>query len=65
MANPGLFAYGARAIDGWRARRMRWRTQRILATLPTGILKDIGWPDPLPDTMPEPLFGPRATARRG
>ena len=65
MTSHGFFAYGMRALDGWRARRVRWRTQRIMEGLPAGTRKDIGWPDALPETLPEPLFGPRATARRG
>ena len=52
MTSHGFFAYGMRALD-------------IMEGLPAGIRKDIGWPDALPETLPEPLFGPRATARRG
>lgn len=65
MAHPGLFASGLHAFEGWRARRLRWRTQRIMEGLPAGIRKDIGWPDAVLDIRQEMLAGPRGTTRRG
>lgn len=64
MADHGFFAYSARALDGWRARRLKWRTQRIMESLPAGIRKDIGWPDVLSETGPELFAARRGGARR-
>ncbi|HHZ09610.1 MAG TPA: hypothetical protein GX405_12620 [Rhizobiales bacterium] len=35
----------ARAAAGWRDARSAARTRRIIASLPSDIRKDIGWPD--------------------
>jgi len=50
MAGHGIFDSGVRVLDGWRARRPRWRMQRIMEGLPAGIRKDIGRPDALAGT---------------
>ena len=64
MAYVGLIAYGARIIGDWRSRRIRRRTRRIIEGLPTGIRKDIGWPDPQRADWPELGLGMRAAGRR-
>lgn len=40
------FASIARAIHAYRERRTLMYTERLIASLPAEIRKDIGWPEP-------------------
>jgi len=49
MLTASFLAVVEGALDRWRRYRARVRTRRAVSGLSHHMLKDIGWPDALPD----------------